>query len=64
LEPPTNPERFTEVADIGTERAVPKDKISSAVDPQTIQLLRSLRRAGWVIAWLLALILIVLLLRR
>ena len=53
-----------EAGDTGTERAAPNNKLGSAVDAQTVPLLRSLRRAVWVVAWLLALILIVLLLRR
>lgn len=53
-----------EAADIGTEGAARKNKVSSAADPQTVKLLRSLKLAAWVIAWLLALIFIVLLMRR
>jgi hypothetical protein len=53
-----------EAADIGTERAAPKNKIPPAVDPQSIQLLRSLRRAAWFVVSLLVLIFIATLLRR
>jgi hypothetical protein len=47
----------------GTLRAV-RETLAPAVDPQMLQILRSLRRAAWFVVCLLALIFIVTLLRR
>jgi hypothetical protein len=52
-----------EVADFGTERAVPVTRTPAALDPQILQMLGSLKRAAWFVVGLLALIFIVTLLK-
>jgi hypothetical protein len=54
----------SEALDAEDESAEPAPNMRASGDQKILRLLTSLRRAGWVIAWLLALILIVLLLRR
>jgi hypothetical protein len=53
-----------EMADIGAERGASEMPAPAAMDPQMLQMLRSLRRAAWFVVSLLALIFIVTLLRR
>jgi hypothetical protein len=57
-------EAADEMADIGTERAVQATQVPTAVGPGLLQMLRSLRRAAWFVVCLLAVIFIVMLLRR
>lgn len=54
-------EAVEEMADHGTERVVPATQIPPAVDPRMLQMLGSLRRAGWFVVCLLALIVMILL---
>jgi hypothetical protein len=58
------PEAVEEMADFGTERAVPETQAPAAVDPRMLQMLGSVRRAAWFVVCLLALIFIVTLLER
>ncbi len=55
------PDLIEEIADLGAERAVPKAQALAATDPRMLQIMRSLRRAAWIIVCLLALIFIALL---
>lgn len=57
------PEAVEEMADVGTERAVPETQ-APTVDPRVLQMLGSLRGAAWWVVCLLALIFIVTLLKR
>lgn len=57
-------EAVEETADVGTVRAVPETRTPAAVDPRTLQMLGSLRRAAWFVVLLLALILIATLLKQ
>jgi hypothetical protein len=50
-----------EVTDLGTERVVPATQNPAAADPRMLQILGSLRRTGWFIVCLLALIIVMLL---
>ena len=56
------PERraVEEMVEVRAERAAPATQAPAAMDPQILQMLRSLRRAAWFIVWLLALIFIAL----
>jgi hypothetical protein len=56
-------EEGEEMADFGTERAVPETQAPPAVDPRMLQMLGSLKRAAWFVVCLLALIFIVTLLK-
>ena len=58
------PEAVEEMADFGTERAVPETRAPATVDPRMLQMLGSLRQAAWFVVCLLALIFIVTLLKR
>ena len=52
------PEVPEETADVGTVRAVPETRAPAAVEPRTLQMLESLRRAAWFVVLLLVLIFI------
>lgn len=58
------PEAVEETADVGTVRALPETRTPVAVEPRTLQMLGSLRRAAWFVVLLLALIFIATLLKR
>jgi hypothetical protein len=57
------PETVEETVDIGPERAAPVMQ-SPAADPQMLQMLGSLKRAAWLVVYLLAMTGIVILLKR
>jgi hypothetical protein len=61
---PEAPDRVEETADVGTVRVVPETRAPAAVEPRTLQMLGSLRRAAWFVVFLLALIFIATLLQR
>ncbi len=58
------PDAVEETADVGTVRAAPETQAAAAVEPRTLQMLGSLRRAAWLVVILLALIFIATLLQR
>lgn len=61
---PETPDTVEKTADVGTVRVVPEKRAAAAVEPQTLKMLKSLRRAAWFVVSLLALILIATLLQR
>jgi hypothetical protein len=61
---PEAPDAVEETADVGTVRVVPETRAPAAVEPRTLQMLGSLRRAAWFVVFLLALISIATLLQR
>jgi hypothetical protein len=61
---PEAPDAFEKTADVGTVRMVPETRAPAAIEPRTLQMLGSLRRAAWFVVFLLALIFIATLLQR
>jgi hypothetical protein len=61
---PREYEAIEAAPDFGTVAPVPETQTPAVVDPRMLQMLGSLRRAAWLVVWLLGLIFIVTLLKR
>jgi hypothetical protein len=61
---PARSDAIDETADVGTVRVAPETQAPAAVKPATLQILGSLRRAAWLVVFILALIFIAILLQR
>jgi hypothetical protein len=59
----SEPEAVTVVPVVGTEQVAQRTPTSTVADPRVLQMMASLKRAGWSIVCLLALIFVVVLLR-